>query len=100
MKWNTCEDGKTIGTKGSEDGTIVLDDEHADGARITLEAKGASAPFAITCGIYGLMLHTAFFSDRQKADAAFVNMKNELEIMLEMKGDALHQEVTRFVGKW
>jgi hypothetical protein len=48
---------------GSEGGTIVLDEEHGLGARITLEKDGAIAPFTITCGIYGWMAHTRFFSN-------------------------------------
>ncbi len=34
------ENGKTIGTRGSEEGVIVLDEEHVSGARVCLEQGG------------------------------------------------------------
>ncbi len=70
-EWNSCDNGKTIGKMGSDAGTIIVDIEHSGGARITLEEKTQTAPFAITLGIYGLMFHTAWFGEREKADDAF-----------------------------
>jgi len=35
MDWYRLDKGKTIGTKGSENGNIVDDIEHIDGVRIT-----------------------------------------------------------------
>ena len=52
--------------------------QHGLGARITLEESGGTAPFAITCGIYGWMMHTHFVSDRAAADRAFNDMKYDL----------------------
>lgn len=37
--------------------SLVRDEEHSAGARITLERDGSIAPFAITCGIYGGFLY-------------------------------------------
>ena len=68
---------------GSEGGTIVLDEEHGLGARITLEKDGAIAPFTITCGIYGWMAHTRFFSNLDEATHAYEAMKPELVTILE-----------------
>ena len=68
---------------GSEGGTIVLDEEYGSGARITLEKDGAIAPYAITCGIYGCMCHTRFFSGLDEARQAYETMKPELEAILE-----------------
>ena len=68
LDWSDFEDGKTIGTKGSESGTIVLDIENSNGARITLEKECGIIPFAITIGIYGLMFHTHFESELEKAN--------------------------------
>jgi hypothetical protein len=52
------ESGGAIGQEGSEDGTITRDEEEdLRGARIT-----PTAPFAITCGVSGWMVHTRFFS--------------------------------------
>jgi len=57
--WHPYERGGTIGQRGSEEGLIVLDEEHAAGARITLERERDSkiAPFAVTCGQNGLPSH-------------------------------------------
>jgi hypothetical protein len=75
--WYPFDDGSSIGTEGSEKGVILCDEEHSKGARITLERDG-SAPFAITCGIYGWMVHTRFFSNLPEAQQAFDEMKAEL----------------------
>ena len=68
----------TIGTKGSENGTIINDEENPHGARITLEQNGYT-PFGITCGIYGLMCHTAFASEYEEAMSKYEEMKQEIE---------------------
>ena len=51
----------TIGRKGSENGTILKDEEYNDLCRITLEK--CSRYYAVTCGIYGELVHTAFADD-------------------------------------
>ena len=68
---------------GSEGGTINVDEEYGSGTRITLEKGGAIAPYAITCGIYGCMFHTRFFSGLDEAQQAYETMKPELEAILE-----------------
>ena len=60
--WYPFESGATLGQKGSEGGAILRDEEHPQEARITFERDTRIAPFAITCGIYGCMMHTRFFS--------------------------------------
>lgn len=70
--WQPFENGKTIGLTGSENGVIILDEE-VNGARITIERLGFP-PYSITCGIYGWMFHTRFFSSETEA-------RNELEDM-------------------
>ena len=72
--WHPFDEGRSVGLKGSEEGVILLDEEHSYGARITLE-RGGYAPFSITCGIYGWMVHTRFFSDEAEAQDAFGEMK-------------------------
>ncbi len=78
MAWRAFDDGRTIGSSGSEQGVIVRDDEHDDGARITLERDCAIAPYAITSGIYGWMVHTCFFSRRAEAEQAYDEMQAAL----------------------
>jgi hypothetical protein len=80
--WHPFKEGNTIGTPGSEAGTIVLDDEHVIGGRITLE-RGGCTPFAITCGIYGWMMHTRFFSNEVEAKLAFDAMKEALDAIVQ-----------------
>ncbi len=76
--WSPFGGGRTVGSAGSEGGTVLRDEEHADGARITLERGAKVAPFAITCGIYGWMLHTRWFSDAAVAQRDYDAMKMAL----------------------
>ncbi|NLS93018.1 MAG: hypothetical protein GXX96_12760 [Planctomycetaceae bacterium] len=82
MHWEAYEGGKMIGQVGSEAGTIIRDDEHDHGARITLERDAGFAPYAITCGIYGWMMHTRWFSAEEDAERAFEAMKLALDAIL------------------
>jgi len=82
MGWGLFEDGKTVGARGSEDGVILVDEEHDLGARITLEQDGGTAPFAITCGIYGWMFHTRFFGVRETAERDLEAMKHAIGLIL------------------
>jgi hypothetical protein len=91
--WNAYSDGKTVGQAGSEEGTIVLDEEHIDGARITLERDSRTAPAAITCGIYGWMVHTRFFADESEARAQYGLMKSGLQNLLRVIPNELGSEV-------
>ena len=70
------------GAHGSEGGAMMRDDEHDYGARISLERGGAIAPFAITCGIYGWMMHTRFFAAEAQANAAYGAMKADLAAIM------------------
>jgi hypothetical protein len=79
--WLPYEEGQTIGTEGSEFGEILLDDELASVGRVTLERLHSPqrAPWAITCGAYGLTVHTAYFGDEDSARAAAEAIKPLLE---------------------
>jgi len=81
--WRSYRYGATKGQTGSEKGTIVCDAEHSEGARITLECDTPTVPFAITCGIYGWMVHTRFFGSEAEALTAFEDMKGALAKILE-----------------
>jgi hypothetical protein len=81
--WCNFAQGSTIGHKGSESGLIVLDEEHPEGARISLERATSVAPFAITCGIYGWFFHTRYFSDEAEAKREYYSMKLALEQIIE-----------------
>ncbi len=86
--WYAFEEGETLGQVGSEAGLIVSDEEHVLGARITLERETRMAPFAITCGVYGAMLHTRFLGDEAEARAEYEAMKEALAALVEMVDDA------------
>jgi len=77
--WHRYDQGKSIGTSGSEKGVILRDDEHGADARISLERDTSVAPFAITSGLYGWFFHTRFFGSQVEADTAFSEMKTEME---------------------
>ncbi len=82
MAWRGFQEGSSLGDRGSEGGIILLDEEHVEGARITLEQGGAIAPFSITCGVYGWMCHTRFFATRAEAEAEYERMKEGLATVL------------------
>lgn len=86
MSWTPCENGSTSGTTGSEGGVVLRDEEHETGARITLEECG-HPPFAITCGIYGVVAHTAFAATEIEAVDAYEAMKAEIEALLDLLPD-------------
>jgi hypothetical protein len=100
--WHPFDKGSTIGTRGSEEGTIGLDDEHDLGGRITLECAAKIAPFAITCGIYGWMMHTRYFSNEEDAGRAVGAMKDALDEILQLIPErddpAKDAKVTRVCG--
>ncbi len=111
MGWYAFDHGNSIGQQGSEDGIIVRDEEHSDGARITLERDGRTAPFAITCGIYGWMVHTRFFDTEFKAQGEFEIMEVELARILvtiplaadpdvDAKSQVVAQSISKFVERF
>jgi hypothetical protein len=75
MSWYAFDSGKSIGQRGSESGVIIRDEEHGSGARITLERECQTAPFTITCGIYGWFFHTRFFGAESEAQSEFESMR-------------------------
>ncbi len=85
--WQAFEEGRTIGQTGTEGGEILQDDEHAGGARITLERGCLRAPFAITCGVYGWMVHTRFLADDETAQHAYSAMKSSLSAIVALLPD-------------
>ena len=95
--WQPCDNGKTINTIGSENGLIIKDEKHTDGARITLEKDG-NTPFAITCGIYGVMVHTVFAPNYVEAAEKYQAMKEEIACFLLDEDEDLDDDwCSRFV---
>ena len=107
--WRPFEEAATLGLPGSEEGIVVRDEEHVLGARITLERAASVAPFAITCGIYGWMMHTCFLSTEAEADSRYDLMKDSLSELLEAAEQTaaidggrqvLMEGVEKFVGEY
>ena len=67
------------------------------GARITLERGSQTAPFGITCGIYGFMVHTTWAGNEAEARSKLEAMKCELALLLEKDSP---DEVYAFVEKY
>ena len=107
--WQSFDGGRSIGQRGSEDGIILRDEEHPYGSRVTLE-RGGYRPFSITCGIYGWMVHTRFFSDEAEAQSAFEEMKLGLADILNIiplaseaddeKSEAVSDAITDFIERF
>ncbi|MBE5851160.1 MAG: hypothetical protein E7298_13675 [Lachnospiraceae bacterium] len=71
--WRNLE---TTGTKGSENGIIIKDEEYDGACRLTLEK--CERYYAITCGVYGAMVHTAFFGEDDYNDK-YESIKKDLQ---------------------
>jgi hypothetical protein len=85
--WHPFQHGSTLGQQGSAQGETVLDEEHPTGARITLERNTSIAPFAITCGIYGWMVHTRYFETEPEARSQYDTMKRALSELISTEGE-------------
>lgn len=74
--WNDlyCE-GKT----GSEGGIVLADEEYMESCRITLEK--CPQYYAITCAVYGAMVHTAFCDDNFQN--VYDEMRRELQEFID-----------------
>lgn len=85
--WRPFDSGSSVGAVGSEGGRIVLDEQHPGGARITIERGGHTAPFSITCGVYGWMVHTRFFTTEAEARDECAAMKTALsDLVVTLNG--------------
>jgi len=91
-QWLEFDGGSTVGQPGSECGTTIQDEEHPNGARITLERDTRIAPFAITCGIYGWMVHTRFFRDHAEALREYGEMKASITEILSRLSNAIDED--------
>ncbi|HYH81229.1 MAG TPA: hypothetical protein VEX86_15605 [Longimicrobium sp.] len=108
--WLPCDEGSSIGETGSDGGVILRDDEYGGGARITLE-RGGFAAFSITCGLYGWMVHTRFFSTQADAEHEYAAMQPALAALVDIiplagdpdadeKRDAVQTALSGFVDRF
>jgi hypothetical protein len=80
--WNSLSDN--LGKIGSEEGEIKLDDELPNLARITIELKKSHVQppgdhYAITVGVYGILVHTAFFKRWEDA----IECSNAIKLIIQ-----------------
>ncbi len=94
MAWTAVANGGSLGRQGSE-GLIIADDEHSDGARITLEYNEAWPAYVITCGVYGAMVHTRFFATEAQARREYAAMRDALEQIASLKTGGPQAEPSR-----
>lgn len=66
-------------TTGSEGGVILKDEEYENKCRVTLEK--CKPYYAITCGVYGTMVHTVFCNENAKD--MYEQIKTELQEFLD-----------------
>lgn len=84
---------------GSEGGIVLADEEYCGSCRITLEK--CEDYYAITCGVYGSMVHTAFCNE-QEAHAKYNAMKKELQefIDADLDDDARYEFYESFTSRY
>ena len=93
--WQILEE--ELGTRGSEHGIIIRDEEYDHSCRITLEK--CPEYYAVTCGIYGSMVHTAFF-DENDYEAKYEAMKQELQEFVDHLDDLTYDEHSDFYASF
>ncbi|MBQ2775488.1 MAG: hypothetical protein IJF40_06355 [Clostridia bacterium] len=91
--WVAVDRGKTIGEIGSESGIIIRDEELSGQARITLE--DCKTHFAITCGIYGGMVHTVF-CEKEDSHTMYNDMKDDIFYFFENYDEYNFEEIDEF----
>jgi hypothetical protein len=94
MGWRAFSMGSSLGKVGSAGGVIVADEDYDEAARITLERATAVAPFAITCGVSGWLVHTRFFESEAQATSQFEAMKVALARMTQAAGQSNDPSLT------
>ena len=99
--WSPAEAGGTLGMMGAEGGTIVRDEEHPAGLRLTLEEDLSRSFHALTCGVSGWLVHRRYFDSEALALAAWEEMKPalvELSAQLPASGPRSLTPETRAAG--
>lgn len=81
-KWTTYRQGSSIGTLSAEGDLILYDQEHADGARITL--KRGKEYISVSINLYGWMDHTRFFNANLDAQREYRAMRSAMESLLKI----------------
>ncbi len=99
--WRPVEGGSTLGLEGAEGGTLVRDEEHPAGLRLTLEEDASRSFHALTCTVSGWLVHRRYFDSDAKAAEAWDEMKPallELVSQLPAEGAKGMEPATRAAG--
>lgn len=78
--WKPYNHGRSIGMRGSEGSTIILDEEHPHGARMTIKQGGDYV--SVSCTISGKIDHTRFFKELNAAKKEYQFMQKELDSVM------------------
>ena len=73
-EWRPTEGGSTLGLMGAEGGTIVRDESHPAGLRLTLEEDPERSFHVLTCGVSGWLVHRRYFTSDAEAAVAWDEM--------------------------
>lgn len=94
--WNNIYESNSVGSEG---GIIIADEEYKNACRITLER--CERYDAITCGVYGSMVHTAF-CDSSRSQEVYSNMKHDLEDFINKDTTSMEEErfYDKFISKY
>ena len=94
--WNNIYKPDSIGSEG---GIIIADEEYKESCRITLER--CEMYDAITCGVYGSMMHTAFCESSHSLEV-FDNMKKDLQEFIDKDTTAEEEDIfyEEFISKY
>jgi hypothetical protein len=99
--WKPAEGGSTLGLEGAEGGTIVRDEEHPAGLRLTLEEDASRSFHVLTCAVAGWLVHRRYFDSDVKAREAWEEMQPalvELVMQLPAEGAKGMDPATRAAG--
>ena len=86
-----------MGGRGTEGGVVLNDEEYDQTCRITLEK--CKTCYAVTCGVYGSMVHTAFFDD-EDYEQKYEEMKQELASFVDRLDSITEDERSDFYGQF
>lgn len=94
--WNNIYKPDSIGSEG---GIIIADEEYKESCRITLER--CEMYDAITCGVYGSMMHTAFCESSHSLEV-LDNMKKDLQEFIDKDTTAEEEDIfyEEFISKY
>jgi hypothetical protein len=81
-KWSVFDGGRYIGSASADGDVILYDEQHRDGARITL--KRSREYVSVSLNIYGWMDHTRFFNTDVDAQREYRAMRSAIDALLRI----------------